>query len=166
MRRSLKKMQRKELKRFKIKAERSKLFFWVYMYPDLETLRAEANAHNEMIGSSERFDHGVHGLVNSYERIGISEDPEIQETMHPNIGIVRLSARNATTEIVAHELIHAALWLYRKHYKRQAHFGVGCNDREEDFAYLHGELFRDMTNKMYKYGFWGQSKIDKKNKKK
>lgn len=59
----------------------------------------------------------------------------------PYAGVLRLAASAVTAEIVAHELVHAALTIYRMNVHPNVHLGIGCYRREEQFAYIYGELY-------------------------
>lgn len=56
-------------------------------------------------------------------------------------GLIRLATGHVTAEIVAHELVHAALQIYRMNVHQDVRIGKGCGGREEDLAYIYGELF-------------------------
>ena len=59
-------------------------------------------------------------------------------------GTLRLSAHDLSAEIAAHELVHAAMQIYRMNVKPDVRIGKECNTREEDFAYIYGELSASM----------------------
>jgi hypothetical protein len=59
-------------------------------------------------------------------------------------GILRLALGWITEEIVAHELVHAALQVYRMNVKADVRLSNGCGQREEQLAYIYGELAADM----------------------
>ena len=55
------------------------------------------------------------------------------------------------TEIVAHELVHAAATIYRMNVARTINLGAGRSrsfEHEEEFAYIYGELFADLASKL------------------
>jgi hypothetical protein len=55
------------------------------------------------------------------------------------------------TEIVAHELVHAAATIYRIAVAHTINLGAGrgkAHEHEEDFAYIYGELAADMQSKL------------------
>lgn len=54
-------------------------------------------------------------------------------------GTMRLF-RPFTYEVVAHEITHAALTIYRMDVRANANFGMGCSETEEKFAYILGQL--------------------------
>jgi hypothetical protein len=58
-------------------------------------------------------------------------------------GVLRLVDGEVTPEVVAHELVHAAATVYRMNVKPTVRLGdghVGFH-REEEFAYIYGELY-------------------------
>lgn len=56
-------------------------------------------------------------------------------------GTLRLARGWITSEIVAHELVHAAAQIYRMNAKRDIRLGTACGQREEELAYIYGELY-------------------------
>jgi hypothetical protein len=58
-------------------------------------------------------------------------------------GTLRLAASYLQSEVIAHELVHAALVVYRLNIRPDVRLGTGCGQREEDLAYIYGELFAD-----------------------
>lgn len=114
---------------------------WVRIHPDADHLRAAGHRHrpdngrdwwDECFGCFQpaRFDH----------------DDTTGEARYPAngyAGVLRLSAPDVTSEIVAHELVHAAATIYRMNVTRTVRLGDGFTGfhREEDFAYIYGELF-------------------------
>ncbi len=130
------------------------------VYKTQKALQRAARRHARLAGNKEQFD-GTAGVCHSYERVRIEEGkPEI---ISPEIGTIRLSEQHLSNLVVSHEVVHAALHLYRKLYgterewegsSENADFGNGVSEMEEDFCYLYGDLFRSMVNKLYKYNFW------------
>ena len=63
------------------------------------------------------------------------------DTTPPFLGVIRLAQGYLTPEIVAHECVHAALTMARRHdwakpgNSGEANFGGSCDDSEEAFAY-------------------------------
>lgn len=72
----------------------------------------------------------------------------------PTGAVVHMARGLVTTEIVTHELTHAALALYRINVKATVHLGNGVNSREELLAYMVGELCREAANKITERGLW------------
>ena len=137
---------------FKIKPRNSELYFNVYVHEDLKTLRREANKFDEENGQPPENDD-IYGVCHPYERIKIVDDEEVRLN---NVGILRFSREHLSSEIVAHETLHAAFWIYRLEYAtdHNANFKDTCNQDEENFVHLYGQLFRSINGKLHKHGFW------------
>lgn len=73
-----------------------------------------------------------------------------QREYSPNgyAGLIRLAEGHVNTEIVSHELVHAAAQIYRMNVHPYIRLGKQCADREESFAYIYGELFCDLITKL------------------
>lgn len=63
-------------------------------------------------------------------------------------GIVRLTSDYLDVGVIAHELVHAAAWTYRMNVKPRIFLGDQVGDREEQLAYIYGELFADLYRKV------------------
>ena len=71
-------------------------------------------------------------------------------------GTLRLAMGHATSEIVAHELMHAAMQVYRMNACAEVRLGRQCGKREEQLAYIYGELFGDFDRQFtHRDGFLG-----------
>lgn len=57
------------------------------------------------------------------------------------VGILRLARGWVTSEIVAHELMHAACAIYRASVCHRIRLEDDCGRREESLAYIYGQLF-------------------------
>ncbi len=62
-------------------------------------------------------------------------------------GTLRLIEGHNNPEITAHELVHAATQIYRMNVKRDVRLGDDCRQREEELAYIYGELFASLHSK-------------------
>lgn len=62
-------------------------------------------------------------------------------SVHGYAGLIRLANGHVTAEIVAHELVHAAVQIYRMNIHPDVRLGANCAGREESLAYIYGELF-------------------------
>lgn len=62
-------------------------------------------------------------------------------------GIMRLCRGWVTSEIVAHELMHAACAIYRMSVSRWIRLEDDCGHREESLAYIYGQLFAGFQEK-------------------
>lgn len=64
-------------------------------------------------------------------------------------GVIRLTDELFTAEIVAHELVHAALATYRMNVTHRADLGEGVDESEESFAYIYGELYASLETRLH-----------------
>ncbi|MDE1866723.1 MAG: hypothetical protein KGI08_03305, partial [Thaumarchaeota archaeon] len=137
-------------KKFQIKSWKYPQWFWVYVYNDIKDLRKESDAYDKMIGALRDGENDdILGICHTYTR-----EDTVTHTISKNIGIIRLSVPYLPTHIVSHEVFHAAMGLYRFHHKDKANFGKHVTPKEEELAHLYGEMFQEMTHKLYKYKFW------------
>jgi hypothetical protein len=58
--------------------------------------------------------------------------------------------------VVIHELIHAALTLYRRRHADTADFGDGCSEAEEELAHSVDRMWLNLNVKLYNSGAWGE----------
>lgn len=66
-------------------------------------------------------------------------------------GVIRYAQPSLTAEIVAHELVHAAAATLRSLGPRDLRLGDGYRGtllREEQLAYIYGELFADLNGRL------------------
>jgi hypothetical protein len=112
---------------------------WVRIHPTVEHLRLAAHRTrpqhglgwwDECCGCFHPTTHDTHEATGEkrYPRNGFA-------------GTLRLAEGWVTSEIVAHELVHAAAQVYRMNVNSDVRFGKGCHAREEGFAYIYGELY-------------------------
>lgn len=152
--------------KFKIKARMSKKYIWVIVYPTLQAMRKAAtywDRTSENSGSRKMSHAKTYGISHHYTKERVHKTTG--KIIHLNeIATIRLSKKHLSTEIVAHELIHAAMWNYRLDYGSEreyegssynADFGNSCNADEEIFAHLYGQLFRSMNEKLHDTKLWG-----------
>ena len=102
-------------------------------------LHAAAQRYNPK-PAGETWDN-VYGV---HQPFGTYINRETNERRYPRngfAGVIRFVAGHVTPEVVAHELVHAALWCYRMNHKRDVRLGTDCGPREEDLAYIYGELY-------------------------
>lgn len=138
-------------KKFIIKSRDSKYWFWVFVYDQLKVMRKDVVEHDEKTGQLTDDSYKVLGVCEPYERLSIEADGS--ETRYGNIGIIRLSKKYLSTEIVTHEVLHAAIWNYRIEHK-VANFGKENSDKEEELVHLFGQLFASMNRKLHDKEFW------------
>jgi hypothetical protein len=109
---------------------------WVRVHPNAEHLRAAAQRLNSKASSGDWED-----TVGCFQ-------PAWTDCKTSYAGTLRLAEGWVTPEIVAHELVHAALTVYRINVHPDVRLGNGCRAREEDLAYIYGELSADMRAKL------------------
>lgn len=66
---------------------------------------------------------------------------------------IRLEKDHCPTGLVAHEVAHAAVYFYTQDGNR-LHKDSPI-EKEELFCYIYGDLFHEVTKKLYKYKIWG-----------
>jgi hypothetical protein len=91
-------------------------WLWVRIHPDLETLRAAAHR----LRPGEDF-AACYGCVHP-----VAGPPPVNGFA----GVVRFALTHLTGDIVAHELVHAALAVYRLNVSADVRLGAGCRRRE------------------------------------
>lgn len=90
------------------------------------------------------------GLVQTVPAMFADTDTELKNPHWPRNGLagtIRLSSQHLWTEVIYHELVHAACQAYRMNFERVLNLGPGWDDltKEEDFAYIYGQLAADMN---------------------
>lgn len=133
---------------FKIKSSKSKLFLWVKIHPDLDKFRKAYKRYDSTDDVT-----GCYGVCHRYSIVKVNKLGEVIDKKK-DVGIIRLSAKHCTTEIIAHELIHGAMQIYREEFDKRAFFGKNIDDREENLAYIYDDLFYHLCRKLYKYQIW------------
>lgn len=120
--------------------------FWIVrIHPDVEHLRCAAARFRPQHDSGHWEE-----ACGCCHPLGWLNGGKGDQKWPPNgyAGVIRYAEDYLTTEIVAHELVHAALWIYRMNVKSRVVLGDQCNDREESLAYIYGELFADLQSKL------------------
>lgn len=70
-------------------------------------------------------------------------------------GTMRLCVGRVTTEIVAHECVHAAAHLHRVLHDTSVDLGDDCGPDEEHFAFHLGSLIAQTTSALHEMKVWG-----------
>lgn len=139
------------MKKFKLRENRSKKYFEVVVHDSLQEMRKAASKYD--IDAGKDGDHTeTYGVFHPFEKFYV--DSTGKEIYHNQIGIVRFSKKHLSSEIVSHEIGHAAMWQYRLEHDKQAIFGEQIDDREENLIHIYGRLFRKITNQLYKHNLW------------
>jgi hypothetical protein len=70
------------------------------------------------------------------------------------LGTMRLCVDRVTTEIVAHECVHAAAHLYRVLHEANVDLGDICGEDEEHFAHHLGSLVAHVSSALHDMNAW------------
>ena len=144
-------------------------WFWVRVYDTVENLRKGAARYGaEPVG---HFDRAV-ACVQRVWALHSLDDVEHLNPIFPAsgfAGVIRLSQENLYTEIIFHELVHAAAIVYRLNVNPDMQLGTGivADDldsgsvlaNEESLAYIYGSLAADMDTAIrehFDFGNWGK----------
>lgn len=105
----------------------------VRIHATLEGLRAAASAYHPGVDFSQCYGacHTALWDTGHGQRYG----------QRGYAGIIRFAASHITGEIAAHELVHAAVATYRMQVREDVRLGRTVGAREEDLAYIYGELY-------------------------
>jgi hypothetical protein len=148
--------------KFKLKIAHTDYWFWVHVHDDLKAMRTAAARHDDKAGAPRKVpgagiggDYYARALGVTHRFTRVTHDKAGEQQDYANIGIIQLAAGHITTEIVAHELIHAVMWAYRLKYN-SGHLGRMWTSlqREERMAHMYGMTFREVTRILHKKGFW------------
>lgn len=126
-------------------------WFWVVIHPDITSLQDAAHRY--------RPHHGRgwwDGCAGCCHPVPDRYDTKTETYRYPTngfAGVLRFAATHLTSEITAHELIHAACAVYRMNTARYIQLGDECGHREETLAYLYGELYASLTQQLPKAGY-------------
>ena len=135
------------MKKFKLRGYRETEWFWVYIYDSLKEMREDASQY-----ANEEFSDAL-AITSPFTRIKINSDKS--EKQLDNIGIIRFVKDKLHTHIVAHELIHAAMWHYRlTQANRKANFGKQNSKEEEAFGMIYAKYFSKTNRQLYRFGLW------------
>ena len=141
------------MKRFKLKGYNESEWFWVYVYDSLKEMRKDADKFGGMNAYGDSDNSDALAVVQPYTRLKISVDGS--EKLLNNIGIIRLVKNKLHTHIIAHEIIHVAMWHYRlTQPNRKADFGKENSEKEENFGMIYAKYFSKMSRQLYKHGLW------------
>jgi hypothetical protein len=127
-------------------------YFRVVIHDDLADMHAAAERYNgEPLGDDCRA-----CCQPAPTRERLADDGETWEQHEPKHfgGILRFIDGWVTTEIVAHELTHAALVVYRMDINPDVRLGNGCRLREEHLAYITGDLVGAASTVLHDAGVW------------
>lgn len=117
----------------------------VRIHSDVEHLRDAAHRHRPLHGRD--WWNECFGCCHPTRWLE-QEDGSRQYPVSGYAGLIRFSVDYFTAEIVAHELVHAAAATYRMNVCPDVRLGSGCGRREEEFAYIYGELYNDLERQL------------------
>lgn len=123
-------------------------WFRVKIYDTQEAMHAAAHRLKPWEGF-EKFDGRLLGCVQTVPASYAHDDAELTTPRWPVnrlAGTIRLCSQHLWTEIIYHEVVHAACQVYRMNFARELNLGTGWEDLndEENFAYIYGQLAADM----------------------
>jgi hypothetical protein len=116
-------------------------WWWVRIHDNVDQLREAAHRHRPWYGRDHWDD-----TCGCCHPLGWLNGGKGDQHWPANgyAGVIRYSEDYLTSEIVAHELVHAALWTYRMNVTGDVRLGRQCGGREEQLAYIYGELYADL----------------------
>ncbi len=115
----------------------------VIVYDSLDDVR---RIGKKWVGDSKPYGKDTYGVTNKLTVYSDEDKPIRFEA------IIRLEKDHVPTGLVAHEVCHAAIWFFTQDGNR-LHKDSPIS-KEEKFCYLYGDLFHEVTKKMYKKGLW------------
>jgi len=126
-------------------------YFHMFVHNGLDEMRAAALAYN-----GDPVEDALAVCQPAPVRERLADDGETWEQTEPAHfgGIIRFVDGHVTTEIVAHELTHAALVIYRMDINPDVRLGNGCRLREEHLAYITGDLIGAASTVLHDAGLW------------
>lgn len=155
-----------------VKYERSlpHRWFWVRVYSSAKDMRRAAARYGpEGLAHFSRANACVQRVWAFHEE----DDTEFKNPIYPDngfAGVIRFNAQDMWTEVVYHELLHAATIVYRMNVAEDIQLGTGVYDssladpydvlaNEEELAYIYGQLAADMDKGLREhcdFGNWGR----------
>lgn len=100
---------------------------------------------------SEAYGEETYGVTNK-QLIYLDEEGKPAEKPSKIEAFIRLEKDHCPTGLVAHEVAHAAVYFYTQAGNR-LHKDSPI-EKEELFCYVYGDLFQEVTKKLYKHGIW------------
>ena len=128
-------------------------YFHVFIHDDADQMRQAGERYN---GGAPLGDDCLACCQPAPVRAIVNDDGEIVDHNEPAHfgGVIRFVTGHVTTEIVAHELTHAALVVYRMDINPDVRLGNGCRLREEHLAYITGDLIGAASTVLHDAGVW------------
>lgn len=114
----------------------------VMIYDNLDEVRKLGGKWN----GGEPFSKKTYGVTNKQALYGNGDKPILLDA------IIRVEKDHCATGLIAHEVCHAAIYFFTEDGHR-LHKNSPIS-KEEKFCYLYGDLFHEVTKKMYDKGIW------------
>lgn len=142
--------------KFKIHSCNDKRFFWVVIHDNQDDFEKGATKYNTISGSDNDYQYQeIKGLFHPYQKYQIKGKTDLINRFSNDIGIIRLIKTKTQPHVVYHEVLHAAIWLYRINHRGKFSLGSGVTEKEEEFCHLYDQLLSNMVSKLYELNFWG-----------
>jgi head-tail adaptor len=126
-------------------------YFRLFVHPDLDHFRRAAHRYS---GADFSQASGCCHPAPVRERYDVATDTWYDSGDPHWAGIVRLVSGHIHSEVVAHEMTHAALVVYRMDIKADVRLSNGCGAREELLAYIVGDLTSQAADELHRLGVW------------
>jgi hypothetical protein len=129
-------------------------WWWVRVHSSAEDLRRAAYRYQPWTGKRFWANDALGCCQHARPLVHEDADPDVpapDDLLWPSYGfagVIRFAAEALYPEVVHHEVLHAACATYRMNVAMDLHLGTGFTDmsREEDLAYIHGQLAADMDD--------------------
>jgi hypothetical protein len=114
----------------------------VKVHDNVAALRGAATRYDKHRPKQEQDNSGIAGICHRRHMMG-----------DPLVAIVRLAPPYIGAAMVAHEMAHAAVWMWEIQNKFNRKVALQC-DNDEWFCWILGELVRCATVKLYEEGVY------------
>jgi hypothetical protein len=129
----------------------------VRVYDDAAALRIAAERYCAQWGTADPGEfREAHGVTHTVQVCYFDDAGEI-ERVGEAAALIRLHREAVGTSVVTHEVAHAASAIYRQDCQPDRGPVHDCMDNEEVFCYLVGDLTRRVVDRLYHYGYYGES---------
>ena len=121
----------------------------IVIYDYVEDMYKDASRYSQVPIST--FE-GAYGLYQPpwYKILVIPGQPDIPTHPRHYGGLIRLYKPKISQEVINHEAVHAAAAIWRMDVGDQVNLGNDCEDDEEKFAYMVGDLSAGITKVLVK----------------
>lgn len=127
---------------------RKPLAVQVRVHDNVASLRRAANAYDKRYGPTRKKKQTQNEF---FDTLGVCH--RFHTYSQPLCALVRLAPPNLGAGIVAHELAHAAVWMWEIHHKFNPKKALNCGN-DEWFCWVLGELVRQTTDQLYSKGVY------------